>query len=225
MDALSAAALGWKVLTRNATPRHIPVALPYIADLPVPANLLDICETYPIVSRGAYYPARRLCQRRKQLPSFVLLYFSVSPLRAFEYRFLYYKELRPYWANSDAILKPLRLCVGGEWHRFPSSFYIPHEKVRFSFLRSEFHGQLPQPFPVSRVREFVPLVVPHPPPVLSPDGVLLPRALLVPLSFFRCPPLTIRHWNSTPPALQFRSTCAVFADSCSRVVRRYKREN
>ena len=46
------------------------------------------------------------------------------------------------------MMKPLRLCVGGEWHRYPSSFYIPHEKIEVGFLRSDFHGQLPQPFPV-----------------------------------------------------------------------------
>lgn len=64
-------------------------------------------------------------------------------------RFVYYKELKAYWANSGQLLKPVQLCIGGEWHRFPSSFYIPDERVRLSFLRSDFHGQLPQPFPVS----------------------------------------------------------------------------
>lgn len=63
------------------------------------------------------------------------------------FKFVYYKELKAYWANSGQLLKPVQLCIGGEWHRFPSSFYIPDERVRLSFLRSDFHGQLPQPFP------------------------------------------------------------------------------
>ena len=30
--------------------------------------------------------------------------------------------------------------------RFPSSFFLPSEEWRLKFLRSEFRGQLPQPF-------------------------------------------------------------------------------
>eukprot|EP00455_Lapot_gusevi_P029798 TRINITY_DN3193_c0_g2_i5.p1 TRINITY_DN3193_c0_g2~~TRINITY_DN3193_c0_g2_i5.p1 ORF type:complete len:209 (+),score=64.21 TRINITY_DN3193_c0_g2_i5:45-629(+) len=36
------------------------------------------------------------------------------------------------------------VCVGKEWYRFPSSFFLPHNRI--SFLESEFRGQLPQPF-------------------------------------------------------------------------------
>lgn len=39
----------------------------------------------------------------------------------------------------------LRLCVGGEWHRFPSSFLLPDDAC-VSFVRSPFRGILPQPF-------------------------------------------------------------------------------
>eukprot|EP00752_Nemacystus_decipiens_P010009 g8924.t1 len=68
------------------------------------------------------------------------------------FKFVYYRELRSYWDGPDGsrpgeMMKPIRLCVGGEWHRYPSSFYIPHQKIEVSFLRSDFHGQLPQPFP------------------------------------------------------------------------------
>lgn len=50
------------------------------------------------------------------------------------------------------MMQPVRLCVGGEWHRYPSSFYIPNDKIEVSFLRSDFHGQLPQPFAVRFLR-------------------------------------------------------------------------
>eukprot|EP00903_Cladosiphon_okamuranus_P015722 g14512.t1 len=68
------------------------------------------------------------------------------------FKFIYYRELRTYWAGAEdsqagEMVKPVRLCVGDEWHRYPSSFYIPHQKIEVSFLRSDFHGQLPQPFP------------------------------------------------------------------------------
>lgn len=36
------------------------------------------------------------------------------------------------------------VCVGKEWHRFPSSFFLPHSSYRLGFLQSEFRGQLPK---------------------------------------------------------------------------------
>lgn len=41
----------------------------------------------------------------------------------------------------------INLCVGKEWHRYPSSFFLPDSKRwRLRYLESEFRGQLPQPF-------------------------------------------------------------------------------
>jgi alpha-1,2-mannosyltransferase len=41
--------------------------------------------------------------------------------------------------------EPVTVCVGGEWYRYPSSFYLP-PNARLGFLKSSFGGQLPQPF-------------------------------------------------------------------------------
>uniref|UniRef100_A0A914HC52 Mannosyltransferase n=1 Tax=Globodera rostochiensis TaxID=31243 RepID=A0A914HC52_GLORO len=50
---------------------------------------------------------------------------------------------------------PIRLCVGNEWHRFPSSFFLPENAVdrhgqrravEMEFVRSEFDGILPAHF-------------------------------------------------------------------------------
>jgi len=38
------------------------------------------------------------------------------------------------------------VCVGGDWHRYPSSFFLPPGS-HLAFLPSNFKGQLPQPFP------------------------------------------------------------------------------
>jgi alpha-1,2-mannosyltransferase len=37
------------------------------------------------------------------------------------------------------------VCTGGEWYRFPTSFFLP-ENIQLGFLKSSFGGQLPQPF-------------------------------------------------------------------------------
>lgn len=46
---------------------------------------------------------------------------------------------------------PIRLCVGKEWHRFPSSFFLPENVngrlVELQFVRSDFAGILPKHFP------------------------------------------------------------------------------
>ncbi|KYQ53422.1 Alpha-1,2-mannosyltransferase ALG9, partial [Trachymyrmex zeteki] len=40
----------------------------------------------------------------------------------------------------------INFCIGKEWHRFPSSFFFPSTNWKLQYLRSEFKGQLPQPF-------------------------------------------------------------------------------
>ena len=50
--------------------------------------------------------------------------------------------------NQDIVFNDIdrtTVCVGGDWHRFPSSFFLP-EGSHLAFLPSEFKGQLPQPF-------------------------------------------------------------------------------
>jgi alpha-1,2-mannosyltransferase len=37
------------------------------------------------------------------------------------------------------------VCVGAEWHRFPSAFFLP-EPYRLAFVRSGFSGLLPRQF-------------------------------------------------------------------------------
>lgn len=40
----------------------------------------------------------------------------------------------------------LRICYGKEWYRFPGHFLIP-DGVQVRFIKSDFDGLLPQPFP------------------------------------------------------------------------------
>ncbi|CAG8555774.1 1225_t:CDS:10 [Paraglomus occultum] len=49
------------------------------------------------------------------------------------------QTLRPTYTN------PINMCVGKEWYRFPSHYFLP-EGVRLRFLKSDFSGQLPQYF-------------------------------------------------------------------------------
>jgi alpha-1,2-mannosyltransferase len=46
--------------------------------------------------------------------------------------------------NSDSRIIST-VCTCGEWYRYPSSFFLPHN-MQLVFLESSFKGQLPQPF-------------------------------------------------------------------------------
>ncbi|KJE92084.1 asparagine-linked glycosylation 9 protein [Capsaspora owczarzaki ATCC 30864] len=47
--------------------------------------------------------------------------------------------------NADAAPHSIAVCVGKEWYRFPSHFFLP-ENSRLEFVASEFRAQLPQPY-------------------------------------------------------------------------------
>ncbi|XP_049802016.1 alpha-1,2-mannosyltransferase ALG9 [Schistocerca nitens] len=40
----------------------------------------------------------------------------------------------------------INVCVGKEWYRYPSSFFLPDNNWNLQFLKSEFKGQLPKPY-------------------------------------------------------------------------------
>lgn len=48
---------------------------------------------------------------------------------------------------SDTTSGQTTVCVGKEWHRFTSSFFLPTPNFRIAFLKSEFTGQLPEYYP------------------------------------------------------------------------------
>ncbi|KAJ0409729.1 hypothetical protein ATCC90586_003237 [Pythium insidiosum] len=69
-----------------------------------------------------------------------------APLRVFQHL---HDNVLPS-ARSDALSSPaptpVTLCIGKEWYRFPTSFFVPSNATTVRFLRSSFRGQLPQPF-------------------------------------------------------------------------------
>lgn len=51
--------------------------------------------------------------------------------------------------EENMAVPDLTLCVGKEWYRFPSSFFLPND-VRARFIPSNFDGLLPNAFPEDR---------------------------------------------------------------------------
>lgn len=46
--------------------------------------------------------------------------------------------------STEQVQLPVTVCVGREWHRFPSSFFLPGSDWQLGFLVSAFDGQLPR---------------------------------------------------------------------------------
>ncbi|KAG8225439.1 hypothetical protein J437_LFUL004439 [Ladona fulva] len=42
--------------------------------------------------------------------------------------------------------RPINVCMGKEWYRFPSSFFLPDSNWNLKFIQSEFRGQLPKEY-------------------------------------------------------------------------------
>ncbi|KAF6203638.1 hypothetical protein GE061_001970, partial [Apolygus lucorum] len=56
-----------------------------------------------------------------------------------------YMELSKMTAEGNLpTLNHFNICVGKEWYRFPSSFFLPDDRWNLMFLKSEFRGQLPK---------------------------------------------------------------------------------
>ena len=57
----------------------------------------------------------------------------------------------PVRAPGESIERDVEnVCVGDEWHRFPSSFFLPLDSYRLKFLDASFDGALPMPFEAER---------------------------------------------------------------------------
>jgi len=63
-------------------------------------------------------------------------------------RFIWYFEIKTselctilFLCISDSVL-----CIGSEWHRFPSSFFIPDYVGQVQWIDDGFRGLLPFPF-------------------------------------------------------------------------------
>ena len=56
-----------------------------------------------------------------------------------------YPNLHNFSVNHESDSEAYNVCFGKEWHRFPSSFFLPHN-FTLKFIQSDFRGQLPQPF-------------------------------------------------------------------------------
>ncbi|CAG8707982.1 18096_t:CDS:10, partial [Racocetra persica] len=77
---------------------------------------------------------------------FALYYHYNAPMAI--YKHFYYVEIPQQVETQKLQLNlnnPINLCIGKEWYRFPSHYFLP-DGVRLRFLKSDFNGQLPKYF-------------------------------------------------------------------------------
>jgi alpha-1,2-mannosyltransferase len=100
---------------------------------------------------GRLYPKRRLFWILLLLPSCILCVSRTLALQKYYVApLVVYGELAqhassPTTTTTTTTTTTKLVCTCGEWHRFPSSFYLPLN-YQLGFLPSSFRGQLPKPF-------------------------------------------------------------------------------
>lgn len=60
--------------------------------------------------------------------------------------FMHLSQIDQQLGESNNLPTPINVCLGKEWYRFPSSFFLPSDRWQLQFIQSDFRGQLPQPF-------------------------------------------------------------------------------
>ncbi|XP_076034373.1 alpha-1,2-mannosyltransferase ALG9-like isoform X2 [Oratosquilla oratoria] len=69
---------------------------------------------------------------------------TVGQYRAYRAPMDVFLELQRLAVEEVTVEKPINVCLGREWHRFPSSFFLPKTNWNIKFIESEFRGQLPK---------------------------------------------------------------------------------
>ncbi|VVC34297.1 GPI mannosyltransferase [Cinara cedri] len=126
------------------------ISLEYIRDMHLHSSIIhnfNFLKLYNKFVDIAYIPF---------LFVFFLLGVSRSTLLIKAYRapLIAYTQL-----SSDLLTLPetdiINLCVGKEWHRYPSSFFLPSDRWKMHFIRSDFRGLLPGRFSEESLTEVV----------------------------------------------------------------------
>ncbi|KYQ88183.1 glycosyltransferase [Tieghemostelium lacteum] len=75
-----------------------------------------------------------------------------APIQSFKFlnNYLEEKYLNNIKDNNNNTTQSINICIGKEWHRYPSNYFIPQDtsNIHFNlrFIESQFKGHLPKPF-------------------------------------------------------------------------------
>lgn len=110
-----------------------------------------VIESFPDLFRDKYYPDSNfiLVKIAKFLrPVILSLILCFSHARTFSLIHGYSAPMEVYkiLEHHDDVEMGSVLCVGSEWHRFPSSFFVPDFVGQIRWIDDGFRGLLPFPF-------------------------------------------------------------------------------
>ena len=61
----------------------------------------------------------------------------------------------------DSLSLVVNVCIGKEWYRFPSNFFLPEERFHLQFIKSSFTGELPKPYAKEKPTSSIPSHMNH----------------------------------------------------------------
>lgn len=77
----------------------------------------------------------------------IYLFIGVFPTYDLESNLFFGNDDRGICLQIESnVTKEVPVCVGSEWHRFPSSFFLPSAQYKLQFVKSGFTGLLPRAF-------------------------------------------------------------------------------
>jgi len=103
-----------------------------------------------LLSRGS---ARGYQDGTGWMAALALLGFGLLSLLRITALYQHYHGSTDVWMRVNELEGGPRttiVCVGKEWYRFPSSFFLPDTSFKIGFLQSEFKGQLPKYYSAPR---------------------------------------------------------------------------
>ncbi|XP_055329427.1 alpha-1,2-mannosyltransferase ALG9-like [Paramacrobiotus metropolitanus] len=113
------------------------------------AIAVEIITKIPLAVLSSTFPVRIVSRIATNFMTTILAVFVVLSLsRSFALAKFYTAPMDVYMRLQAEAMNhsgKANLCVGKEWHRFPSSFFLP-DKWNLQFIQSEFKGLLPKPY-------------------------------------------------------------------------------
>lgn len=148
--------LGLMLYLPHKEERFLFVIYPMIC-LSASLALVFLSEVFEVTMNaflGFAFRSNRIRAIRKLTTILVFaIFLTLSFSRIFALTIYYRAPLQVYSTLNDELksanaLKDgnVNICVGKEWYRFPSNFFLPQENAKYLFLKSGFCGQLPKPF-------------------------------------------------------------------------------
>jgi len=119
---------------------------------PIKVDLAPVWNSSALIKAKKTLGLKRNRQAKKDAHTYSVLGFVLAGMFFLSFcrlnAVMNYSAPAKIWGSLPTLKegKDATVCVGGEWHEYPSSFFLPGPRYRLGFLKTDFKGLLPFPF-------------------------------------------------------------------------------